>query len=103
MKANRARELLLAVLCCGCPLAANAASGTWTNCNGGSWANAGNWNSGIIADGSGSTGNFTTVSLPADIIVTLDGSRTVGNLNFDDQNTSKHNWSISAGSGAASP
>ena len=99
MKANRALELLLATLCCGCPLAVRAASGTWTNCNGGSWTNAGNWNAGIIADGSGSTANFTTLSLPADIAVTLDGAWTIGNLSFDDQNTTKHNWSINAGSG----
>ena len=99
MKANEALNLLVAIVGCGCGLTARAASGTWTNCNGGSWTNAGNWNAGIIADSLGSTANFTTISLPADIVVTLDGSRTVGNLNFDDQNTAKHNWSINAGSG----
>ena len=99
MNANRALGLLLAIVCCGCPLAVSATSGTWTNRNGGSWTNAGNWNAGIIADGSGSTANFTTLSLPADITVTLDGARAIGNLNFDDQNTTKHNWSINAGSG----
>jgi autotransporter-associated beta strand protein/YVTN family beta-propeller protein len=99
MKANRALYLLVGILFCGCPLAASAASGTWTNRNGGSWTNAGNWDAGILADGSGSAANFTTLSLPADITVTLDGARTIGNLNFDDQNTTKHNWSINAGSG----
>ena len=99
MKANRALELLLAILCCGCPLAAERPAAPGPTCNGGSWTNAGNWNAGIIADGSGSTANFTTLSLPADISVTLDGARTIGNLSFDDQNTTKHNWSINAGSG----
>jgi YVTN family beta-propeller protein/autotransporter-associated beta strand protein len=63
------------------------------------WTNSGNWTAGIVADGLGSTANFTTISLPADIVVTLDGARTIGNLSFDDQNTAKHNWSINAGSG----
>ena len=99
MKRNRALDRLLAILCCGCPFVVSGASGTWTNRNGGSWTNAGNWDAGIIADGSGSTANFTTLSLPADIAVTFDGARTIGNLNFDDQNTTKHDWSINAGSG----
>jgi autotransporter-associated beta strand protein/YVTN family beta-propeller protein len=99
MKARRALNLLVAIVCCGWPLAARAASGTWTNLHGGSWSDAGNWNAGVIADGAGSTANFTTLSLPADIVVTLDGARTVGNLSFDDQNTAKHNWFINAGSG----
>jgi autotransporter-associated beta strand protein len=98
MNPNRALFLSLAIVCCGCPFAASAGSGTWTNRNGGSWTNAGNWNAGIIADGSGSTANFTTLSLPADITVTLDGARAIGNLNFDDQNAGKHNWSINTGS-----
>jgi len=97
-KTNRALIPLLALVFCGCALAARAASGTWTNCTGGSWTNAANWSVGIIASGSGSTANFTTVNLPADITVTLDAARTIGNLNFDDQNTTKHNWSINTGS-----
>jgi autotransporter-associated beta strand protein/YVTN family beta-propeller protein len=101
MNRNVAILRLLTIVCCGWALAAGAASGTWTNRNGGSWTNAGNWNGGIIADGSGSTANFTTLNLPSDLTVTLDASRTIGNLNFDDQNATKHNWSINAGSSGA--
>ncbi len=98
MKISPALIPFLAIVCCGCALPAGAASGTWTNRNSGSWTNAGNWNAGIIASGSGSTANFTTVNLPADVTVTLDASRTIGSLNFDDQNATKHNWSINTGS-----
>ncbi len=96
---HRALILLLAVVCWGCPLGAGAASGTWTNRYSGSWTNAANWSAATIASGSGSSANFTTVSLPADITVTLDAARTIGNLSFDDQSTTKHNWAINAGSG----
>ena len=76
---------------------ARAANGTWTNLNGGSWTNAANWSGGTIADGSGSTANFSTLNLVADAIVTLDVPRTNGNLTFDDQNATKHNWFLNAG------
>jgi autotransporter-associated beta strand protein/YVTN family beta-propeller protein len=99
MNTIRALLLLLSVALCGRPLAGTAASGTWTNRSGGSWTNAANWNAATIATGPGNTANFTTVNLPADVAVTLDAAQTIGNLNFDDQNTTKHNWSINAGSG----
>ena len=50
---NRALACLAALVCWGWALASGAASGTWTNRSGGSWTNAGNWNAGVIADGSG--------------------------------------------------
>lgn len=77
--------------------AALAASGTWTNTQGGSWTNAANWNGGVIAEGAGSTANFTTLTLPADLTVTLDGPRTIGNLNFDDRGAAKHGWTLIPG------
>ena len=85
MKRSGALHLLAGLVCCGCPLAAIAASGTWSNLNGGSWTNAGNWNAGIIADGSGNTANFATLSLPADVNGSLDGARVIGHLSFDDE------------------
>ena len=94
---NRALACLAALVCWGWALASGAASGTWTNRSGGSWTNAGNWNTGVIADGSGSTANFTALNLSADLTVTLDAPRTIGNLGFDDQNATKHNWSVNAG------
>jgi autotransporter-associated beta strand protein/YVTN family beta-propeller protein len=82
-------------------MSAHGANGTWTNPNGGSWTNTANWSGGIIADGAGNTANFSTLSLPADAIVTLNATRTIGNLTFDDQNSTKHNWSLNSG-GASS-
>src|ERR1051326_4138168 len=78
---------------------ANAANGTWTNPSGGSWTNNVNWSGGIIADGAGNTASFSTLTLPADTIVTLHAPRTIGNLIFDDQNVTKHNWSLIPGGG----
>src|SRR5882724_5708910 len=75
-----------------------AASGTWGSSGGGSWTNAANWSGGVIADGSGSSANFGTLSLSANATVTLDASRTIGNLLFDDQNSIKHNWLLGSGS-----
>ena len=80
------------------PFAAGAASGTWSHAGGGSWTNAANWGGGVIADGSGNTANFAAVSLSADAIVTLDLPRSIGNLNFDDQSPTKHNWFLNSGS-----
>src|SRR5437899_9654975 len=93
------RLLFLSILiCCSCLVFdLNAANGTWTQVGGGSWTNAANWSTGIIADGSGSTANFGSISLSADAIVSLDSSRTIGNLTFDDQNTTKHGWVLVPG------
>ena len=99
MKPVRPLLLLLALIGWASVISSPAASGTWTNRNGGSWTNAANWNATTIADGSGNTANFTTLNLSSDVTMTLDGPRTIGNLNFDDQNSTKHNWSLNAGSG----
>ncbi|RYD19302.1 MAG: hypothetical protein EOP88_19490, partial [Verrucomicrobiaceae bacterium] len=67
---------------------AAAQSGTWTSVtSGGNWSAIANWNNGggPIADGTGSTANFSTVDLPAGAFtVNLDTARTVGILNFGD-------------------
>ncbi len=99
MKPVRVLWLLVAVVGCASTISVPAASGTWTNRNGGSWASAANWNAATIADGTGNTANFTTLNLLSDVTVTLDASRTIGNLNFDDLNATKHNWLLTTGSG----
>ena len=83
----------------GGALAASAASGTWISTAGGSWAAGGNWSGGTIADGAGNTASFNTLSLAADATVSLDGARIIGNLSFDDLNSTKHNWFLTTGSG----
>jgi autotransporter-associated beta strand protein/YVTN family beta-propeller protein len=78
---------------------AEAASGVWLNADGGSWNNSSNWRGAVLADGAGNNADFSTLSLSADAGVTLDGSRTIGTLVFDDQNPTKHGWILGPGSG----
>jgi len=72
---------------------------TWVNAAGGSWPTAANWLNTTIAAGSDSTADFSTLTLTGNPTVTLDGPRTIGNLLFDDQNSTKHAWTLNAGSG----
>jgi autotransporter-associated beta strand protein/T5SS/PEP-CTERM-associated repeat protein len=61
---------------------AQADDGTWTLNGNGVWSAIGNWNNGVgpIADGAGSTADFSTIDLTGNRQVTIDGavaSRTV--------------------------
>jgi autotransporter-associated beta strand protein len=78
---------------------AQSSSGTWTSLAGGSWPDPANWNAGLYADGSDYSAIFTNLSLSADVTISLDGARTIGNLLFDDLNSTKHNWSVATGAG----
>jgi autotransporter-associated beta strand protein len=61
-----------------------ADDGYWIAGNG-SWTNPNNWDSGIIADGTDNTAYFGLFAdIPANLTVTLDGARTIGNLYFTD-------------------
>ncbi len=71
---------------------------TWTNKLGGSWATGANWNGGTIASGSGNTADFSTLTLGASRVVTLDGARSIGNMIFGDQGNI-YNWTVGTGSG----
>lgn len=75
---------------------ASAQNGTWTNPAGGSWPVAGNWLGNVVADGSGSIANFGTLDLAADATVTLDGSRSIGSLIFNDT-TPSNAWTLAPG------
>ena len=86
-------------ICCFLPVAARAASGTWTQPMGGSWTNSANWNGAVIADGSGNTANFASLNLAADAAVTLDAARAIGSLVFADQSPPSYNWFLNTGSG----
>ena len=83
------------------PITARGGTGTWINPAGGSWTNTANWNGGVIADGSGGTAGFNTLTLPADATVTLDSARTIGNLAFGDLAAAPHNWTLNPGGGSA--
>lgn len=69
------------------PGIAAAASGIWTSDADGIWSDPVNWSSGIIADGAGSTGDFSTVDITLDRTVHLDSSRTNSVLSFGDADT----------------
>src|SRR5260370_19712076 len=59
-----------------------AQSGTWNVDADGNWSTATNWSGGIIADGANNTADFSTVPITTNRTVTLDGSRTLGNINI---------------------
>src|SRR5215204_6346766 len=77
-----------------------AGNGTWTGTAGGTWGDPLNWSGGTaadVADGAGFTADFNTVDLPADLAVTLDAPRTIGNLSFGDTDgiTTPAGWNLS--------
>ena len=84
----------------GLSLSANILStATWISTGGGSWTNNPNWQYNSIGTGTDITADFSTLSLAANATVTLDGARTIGALMFDDQNVTKHAWTLNTGTG----
>ena len=69
-------------------------SGIWTAGASGNWGTAANWSGGAIAFGPGSTADFSTLSLPANLTVTLDSARTIGTLKFGSV-ASAYDWTLS--------
>ncbi len=76
-----------------------AISSIWTSLSGGSWPVTANWSNNVVASGIGATAGFNLLTLTADVTVTLDGARTIGNLFFDDKNATKHGWALNTGGG----
>ena len=70
-----------------------AGNGIWISPASGNWSAATNWVGGTIASGSGSTADFSTLSLPTNLTVTLDSARTISNLIFGDT-TATYNWTL---------
>ena len=90
-----------AILCLAATVEAQSDSGYWTIPGGGSWANANNWDSGIIADGEDNTAYFgisTFATIPATATFTLDGARSIGDVEFFAQN-GPDQWFLNTGSG----
>ncbi len=74
-------------------------SSIWTNLSGGSWPVIANWSNNVAANGIGATALFNMLTLTANITVTLDGTRAIGNLFFDDKNSTKHGWKMNTATG----
>ena len=74
-----------------------ARNGTWnTAASGGLWSTAGNWTGNVIANGAGSTADFSQVNIATDpLIVHLDSARMIGNLIFGDTDpSSAASWTL---------
>ena len=102
MKPRIHRLIAITAAFAGLSLPAFAASGNWnTTTSGALWTLDTNWVGNVIADGSGSTADFSQVDLTADTAVSLNGDRTIGNLIFGDTNISTPgSWSLNGGGGA---
>lgn len=85
-------------------MSANGQDGYWTESSGGSWANAGNWDSANgIAGGADNTAYFGFSRegvINSGSSFTVDGAQTIGNLFFTSQGGSG-NWSFNPGSGGS--
>ena len=68
-------------------------NGIWISPASGNWGAATNWTGSSIAAGAGNTADFSTLSLSADLAVTLDSARTIGSLIFGDT-TANYNWTL---------
>ncbi len=100
-------QVFVAVFCFALAVAitsenATAVDGTWnpTGFSGdgtGLWSDTTKWTGGTIANGAGSSADFSTLNLTLDSIVSLDSSRTIGQLLFGDGNvTAAHTntWTL---------
>ena len=73
-------------------------NGTWLNSvTSGNWGTSANWQSGTIADGATYTAIFQNITSGSGITVTLDTSRTIGNLLFS-PNT--RTWTLNSSGGS---
>ena len=73
-------------------------NGTWSPTgfagNGtGTWSISTNWVGGSIADGASAIADFSTLNITSNSTITLDSSRTLGQLKFADT-TQSHQWTL---------
>lgn len=79
--------------------AAVTATGSWSANASGNWSTASNWQSNIVADGAGNSAFFNAVNFTLDPTITLDSSRSIGNLYVGDTDGTNH-ITITASGGA---
>lgn len=73
-------------------------NGAWNVDASGNWSDTGNWSGGTVADGAGSTADFSTLNITADRTVTLDESPDIGMLDFGDTSGAQ-NWILTSTNG----
>lgn len=59
-------------------------NGVWSADASGSWGDSSKWSSNFPANGAGNTADFSTLNITADRTVTLNATRSIGNLKFGD-------------------
>jgi PEP-CTERM motif len=81
------------------PASPSAVDGTWASTVSGNWSTTGNWSAGVVADGAGASAHFDAVNIATGVTVTLDTSRTIGNLYIGDTDGT-HSYTISPSAGS---
>ncbi|MGN6724711.1 MAG: beta strand repeat-containing protein [Tepidisphaeraceae bacterium] len=86
---SQCARLPLIVAACVALVSSQAFSSDWQPATGGAWDTPTNWDTNpTIPDGVGATADFSQVDLTGDATIALNGSRTVGMLNFGDTDPS---------------
>src|SRR5215212_9652745 len=101
---KRIRRIMPAVAAMSAALAAtravSGANGTWSFLGNGAWSVAPNWAGGIVANGASAIADLSKLNITADTIVSLDSSRTIGQLLFSDT-TQSNLWTLDNAGNAA--
>ncbi len=71
-------------------------NGVWSNLVGSGWPTTSNWTGAAVANGAGAVADFSTLNITAARTVTLDASRSVGQLKFGDT-TASHDQTLNTG------
>jgi autotransporter-associated beta strand protein len=75
------------------PLVVRADNGTWAGDLSGSWSDPAKWVGPTVADGADYTASFAT-NISVALTVTLDSSRTIGHLTFQDTSSLYQGWTL---------
>lgn len=76
------------------------ANGVWNVDANGVWSDTNNWSGNAVANGAGSTADFSTIDITADRTVTLDDSRSIGTMKFGDP-VGSQSWTLASSGGSA--
>jgi len=98
MRASKAFGLVALLCLLGFTEVARAQDGSWSAVASGNWSDATKWTGGVIANGANNTATFATPSLTVPLTVTLDTSRIIGNLTFDNP-TNNFGWTLRGNAG----